>query len=640
MHKRLLLAALAALVSLAPAAADGPARLAPFTLQDFRGKSWTLDDFKDQQLLVVAFLGTECPLAKLYGPRLAKLHAEYAPKGVGFVGLDSNAQDAVTALAAYARLHNVTFPLLKDLNNRVADQLGAQRTPEVFVLDRERKVRYHGRVDDQYGIGFSRDEPRRRDLAAALDELLAGKPVSVPQTEATGCLIGRVQAAKAGAAVTYTQHVAPLLNRRCVECHREGDIAPFPLTEYQQVAGWAAMIREVVDEGRMPPWHADPRHGHFVNDRRLTDAEKDLIRQWVAAGAPEGDPQARPPAPAFGIGWTLPRQPDKVVPMAAKPYDVPAEGAVKYQYFLADAGLTEDKWVEGVEVLPGNRAVVHHIIVFAQKPGGKEGAELLSGGVDGYLAAYVPGLRALPYPAGMAKKVAAGSKLIFQIHYTPNGSKQQDLSKVGLLFADPAKVQYQVRTTSSAQRFINIPPMADNHKVEARGRTLTRDSLLLGMMPHMHLRGKAFFYEAVYPDGKAETLLDVPHFDFNWQTSYRLAEPKKLPAGTRIHCIAHFDNSPGNLSNPDPSKAVRWGDQTWNEMMIGYFDVATPRAAGDDEAEDKVVIPKEGVPIPERFKAALQQYDKNKDGRLTEDEIDAMPQPLKDRVLLFLRLQP
>lgn len=616
-------------------------KVADFTLQDFRGKEHSLAQAKDAKLVVVAFLGTECPLAKLYGPKLAKLAKTFEPRGVAFLGVDSNAQDSIAAMAAFARVHEIEFPFLKDLGNKVADQFGAERTPTVFVLDAERVVRYWGRIDDQYGIGFQRDKAKSNDLVNALEEVLAGKAVTRGQTEATGCLIGRTQAAKADAAVTYSKHIAPVLNRRCVECHRQGEIAPFELTSYRQAAGWSAMIAEVVGEGRMPPWHADPKHGKFVNDRRLPAAEKKQILDWVAAGAPEGDPRDLPKPPTFpDTGWQLQRKPDAVVAMRGTPYDVPATGAVRYQYFIADPGFKEDKWVEALEVAPGNRAVVHHILVFAVPPGGGAAVNALGGGIQGFLAAYVPGLRALPYPAGMAKRVPKGSRLVFQVHYTPNGSKQKDLSKVAFLFIDPVKVQYEVKTISAAnQRGLSIPPGADNHKVEAT-RRLTADSLLLTYMPHMHVRGKAFFYEVIYDDGKKETLLDVPHFDFNWQTAYRLAEPKKLPAGARIHCIAAYDNSPGNLSNPDPTKTVRWGDQTWNEMMIGYFDIAVARdKAAADSAED-VKIPAGGVAIPDRFKALFKQYDKNADGKLDAKEINALPALLRERVMEYIRGLP
>jgi peroxiredoxin/mono/diheme cytochrome c family protein len=562
-------------LTMLPAATAAEAPIRDFSLADYHGKPYALADFQEKPILVVAFVGAECPLAKLYGPRLAELEKDYGPKGVGFVGIDANSQDGVTQIAAFARQHNVTFPILKDLNNLATDRFGARRTPEVFVLDAKRIVRYHGRIDDQYAIGVQRDKPHDHDLARALDELLAGKPVSKPTTEVTGCLIGRTKQPAADSPATFAKDIAPIFNNRCVECHRAGEIGPFSLNDYTTAAGWADMIAEVVEDGRMPPWHADPKFGHFANDRRLTADEKKLIRTWVDSGAPSGDLTALPPQPTFTDGWQLPKLPDKIVTMRGSPYNVPAEGAVRYQYFIAPSGFAEDKWLSAVEVRPGNRAVVHHILVFARQIGDKGDPD--GGGTRGFLASYVPGLRPQPYPAGMAKRVPAGSILIFQVHYTPNGSKQTDLSRIGFVFADPKTLTHEVRTTSAVQRQIGIPPGMADYAIEATSRPATDGSLLLGYMPHMHLRGKAFSYEAVYPDGKKEMLLDVPHYDFNWQTAYRLSDPLKLPAGTKVHAVAHYDNSADNPNNPDPEKRVRWGEQTWDEMMIGYFDVAVPR---------------------------------------------------------------
>jgi peroxiredoxin/mono/diheme cytochrome c family protein len=599
-----------------------------FALQDYRGKTWHLSDFAERKLVVLAFLGVECPLAKLYGPRLAKLAAEFESKGVTFIGIDSNSQDSITELAAYARTHQIAFPLLKDPGNRVADQFGARRTPEVFVLDAERRVRYWGRIDDQYGVGFVRDEPKRHDLRLAIEELLASKSVSVAETAAPGCHIGRVQTPKADASVTYSNQIARLLEKRCVECHRPGEIAPFSLTRYDEVSGWAETIAEVVAEGRMPPWHADPKYGHFVGDRRLSGEEKRLIRQWVADGAPEGNRADLLKSREYlASGWQLPRQPDLVVPMSEKPFAVPAEGTVKYQFFTADPGLTEDKWIQAAEVRPGNRAVVHHVLVFARN--GKLGERFEEGGTQGFLAAYVPGLRAAPYPSGMAKRIPAGSKLIFQVHYTPNGSPQLDLSELGLVFADSDTIRYEVRTSSAVRRQLAIPPGDANYAVDAQSPTAPVDVKLLAMMPHMHLRGKAFRYEAIYPDGRKETLLDVPHYDFNWQTAYRLTDPKELPAGTRVEATARYDNSEQNLNNPDPTITVRWGSQTWEEMMIGYFDIALPRELADRK------LTRDGKSASERgaiLQKLLANLDANRDGKLSRDEVPDRWRNVFDRI--------
>jgi hypothetical protein len=470
----------------------------------------------------------------------------------------------------------VKFTVLKDQGSKVADQFGAGRTPTVYVLDRQRAVRYIGRVDDQYCVGVTRKQPTRQDLRAAIDELLAGEPVSVATTDAVGCLIGRPRDPSGDGSVTYARDIAPILQARCVECHRAGEIGPFELTSYDEAAGWGEMLAEVVRGERMPPWHANPEHGKFANDCRMPDAEKQLLYAWVANGCPEGDPADAPPPRKFTAGWQLPREPDVVLAME-KPFDVPADagrGGVPYQYFIVPTGFEEDAWIEAAEIQPGNRAVVHHVIAYAARPDDRRRRDWI------FLAAYVPGLRFDALPPQSAKRLPAGYVLLFEMHYTPNGSPQQDVTRIGLNLADVDAIQHEVVTTEVGNERFEIPPGEANHVVTATSQPIEGDVTLLSLSPHMHLRGKAFRYELVTPDGEREVLLDVPAYDFNWQTRYVLAEPRKLPVGSIIHCRAAFDNSEDNLANPDPTAAVRWGDQSWNEMMLGFFDVMLPR---DDE---------------------------------------------------------
>lgn len=567
--------------STAVASASGLGQLIEgYELRDYRGRVRTLDELSDARLVVVVFLGTECPLAKLYAPRLAELHRQYGPRGVAFVGIDSNRQDSITEILHYARLHRLEFPVLKDVGNVVADQFGAQRTPEVFVLDEQRAVRYRGRIDDQYGFvgegrgkgSFQMSSPRRQDLVAALDELLGGVPVSLPLTAAPGCLIGRVRESKSEGTVTWTRHIARVFQQHCQECHRPGQIAPFPLLAYEDAAGWADMIGEVVTEGRMPPWHADGPPGFFANDARLSEEERALILEWIEGGVPEGDPADMPPPREFADGWAIPH-PDQIVYMSDVPFEVPAEGAIEYQWFTADPQFTEDKWIKMVEARPGNPAVVHHVTVYFHPPGMKWNLKLNER--INLLGGFAPGKRPIDAPGwdGTARFVPAGSRFVFEMHYTSNGSVQYDRSSIALVFATPEEVRRQLSLLLIANNEFEIPPHADNHRVESQ-YTLDEDSYLYSMSPHMHLRGKSFRIEAEYPQGQRELLLDIPHFDFNWQYDYMLAERKRLPRGTTVHCVAHFDNSEANLANPDPEDTVRWGDQTWEEMMIGTIAIA------------------------------------------------------------------
>jgi peroxiredoxin len=591
-----------------------------FVLKDFYGKAHALADYKEKKVVVIAFLGTECPLAKLYGPRLAQMQQQNAQKGVQFLGINANRQDTITEIASYARVHEIGFPILKDLNNRLADRLGALRTPEIFVLDRERVVRYHGRIDDQYGVGYARKSVSQRFLQSAIDEILTGKPVSKAETGVVGCFIGRVHSPDASAKVTYSNQVARILNKRCVACHRAGEIAPFPMTTYAEVSGWADTIAEVVRNRRMPPWFADPRFGNFSNDRSLPDDEKDLLYQWAAAGAPEGNPKDLPEAPAFVDGWQLPKDPDQVFQMAKTPYRVPAEGTVPYQYFAVDPGFTENKWIKAIEARPGNRAIVHHIIVFAQPKGNRDDRSRQ------FLVGYAPGAAAAVLPHGMAKLVPAGYELLFQMHYTTNGAPGEDCSKVGIVFADPKEVTHLIRTTQAINQTFAIPPGTDNYRVDADSFAWNFDMDLVELFPHMHLRGKAFRYEAKYPDGRTEVLLDIPQYDFGWQLTYQLPAPKHLPKGTVIHCTAYYDNSEENLSNPDPKAVVRWGDQTWDEMMIGFYDVAVPVSQADVRSGNVPSF----VPGPtEVARFILNQFDKNRDGKVSQNEIPLEPFRMK-----------
>jgi peroxiredoxin len=582
-----------------------------FSAQDYRGKNYRLSDFADRPILVVAFLGIECPLAKLYAPRLDALARTYADRGVAVLAIDSNEQDTPTEIGAFVRRSELTYPVLVDAGHALAEQFAATRTPEVIVLDASRTVRYRGRIDDQYQVGVVRDHTDREDLRAALDELLAGQPVTVASTRPVGCLIGRRAPVDPQATVNYSEHIAPLLQRHCQECHREGEIAPFSLLNYADAAAWGPMLTEVVDAGRMPPWHANPEHGDFANARGLSAEERQLLTDWVQAGCPEGDP-ARAPAPReFTSGWQLPQPPDEVFFMRDMPFEVPADAGregVRYQNFRVDPGFTEDRWVTAAEVQPGNRAVVHHIIVYVDPPEeSRRGRD-----ADVFFAAYVPGLRArLPQP-GYAKKIPAGSSLRFQVHYTPIGTPQSDLSRVGFLYGEPEDITHEIITTEVANPRFVLQPETDNQVVTAESRPADQDLTLLSLSPHMHLRGASFRYELQFADGLRETILDVPRYDFNWQTTYVLREPRTVPAGTRMLCTAVFDNSASNLANPDPSATVRWGEQSWDEMMIGYFDVVVPV---DERGA--------GRPIGTGFNSGslLKRFDTDGDGRLSREEV-------------------
>jgi thiol-disulfide isomerase/thioredoxin len=554
--------------------APGAEQPLEFALKDPRdNRLVSFADLKTHKAVVLVFLGTECPLSNAYLPVLAGVHREYADKKVAFVGVNSNRQDTPDHVAAHARDQAVPFPVVKDPGNRLADRLGARRTPEAVVLDGTGGVLYRGRIDDQFGIGYSRPgKPSRRDLAVALDAILAGKPVSLPKTAAAGCLIGRVVEPKKEGKVTFTRQVSRILQRHCQECHRPGQIGPMPLLSYDDAVSWVDTIREVVAKRRMPPWHADARFGEFANDRRLPDADREALLAWLDGGLPRGDEKDLPEPRNFAEGWRI-GKPDVVVKMS-QAYEVPARtprGGIPYKFFSVDPGFTEDRWVEKAEARPGSPSVVHHIVVFIHPKG-----EIFNPDAPGsVLCGTAPGDMPLQLPPGFAKKVPAGARLVFQMHYTPNGKAYRDQSEVGLRFAD-GKPQHRVVTKpvynpAFLAHLDKIPARAKNYQTEAE-HVFGQGCHLLAFMPHMHLRGKDFLYEAVYPDGRRQTLLSVPRYQFGWQSVYRCARPLAMPKGTRLHCVAHFDNSAANPNNPDPTREVYWGDQTWQEMMIGWID--------------------------------------------------------------------
>jgi mono/diheme cytochrome c family protein len=588
---------------------------APFLLRDTYGTYRGPVDHPEAKAIVVAFLGVECPLAKLYGPRLQRLADEFVAHGVIFYGIDSNSQDSLAELTAYGRRHGITFPLLKDERSAAADALGATRTPEVVMLGPDGAVRYRGRIDDQYGVGVAKKGPDEEFLRDAIKAVLAGERVATPETGAVGCVIGRPKQPDEAAAVTYHQQVARVFERHCVECHREGEIGPFALRDYDDAAGWAETIAEVVRDQRMPPWHADPAHGEFANARRLSEDEKQQIYDWVAAGAPRGNPVDAPEPRDFTTGWRLPRDPDLVIPMRGEPYRVAAEGVIDYQYFAVDPGFTEDRWVQAADIVPGRREVLHHVIVFVSPPADKPQRGL------GWLTAYVPGQSAMQLGAGQARLVPAGSKLIFQVHYTPCGEELDDNTRLGLVFADPATVTEEVVSLVSANAKFEIPPGADDYRVTSSLDWFPPGSKLLAMAPHMHFRGKSARFTGCWPDGRTQVLLSVPRYDFNWQSNYTLQTPIDVPAGFRIECDASFDNSAKNPANPDPTAAVRWGDQSFEEMMVSFFEVAVPRGSIRPEAERRELSQRDRDVAVAKARAFIARYDGNGDGALRRNEL-------------------
>ena len=393
------------------------------------------------------------------------------------------------------------------------------------------------------------------------------------------------------AAPSYYKDVLPVLQNKCQSCHRPGEAAPMSLLTYESTRPWAAAIKQAVLSKKMPPWGADPAHGKFANDPTLTEAEKETLVSWADARAPAGRVEDAPAPRAFVEGWNI-GAPDMVVEMP-RPYLIAASGTIPYMRYILPLNFTEDRWVSAAEIRPGNRNVVHHVIAYlrpqgstwyADAPAGLPIAKVAKAGTPGAaLAGYAPGVPATRAVAGRASLVKAGTDLVLEVHYTANGKPATDQTKVGIVFAKEPPQESMSGFVAANSSFV-IPPGAANHEVKTT-YTISEPARLVNLTPHMHLRGKDFEYTARYPTGETEILLKVPRYDFNWQHTYTLAEPKLLPAGTVIECIAHFDNSANNPFNPDPKSEIRWGDQSWEEMMVGFGGFVVDAAAPTGQAD-------------------------------------------------------
>ena len=416
----------------------------------------------------------------------------------------------------------------------------------------------------------------------------------------SGLVCVAASAATAPSNVTFYKDVLPVLQKNCQGCHRPGEAAPMSFLDYDKTRPYAKAIKQAVLTKQMPPWYADRHYGKFSNDRTLSQADMDTLVSWADTGAKAGDPKEAPKPIAWVEGWRI-GKPDIVIEMP-QAFEVPASGTIDYQYIVIPTNFKEDTYVQMAEARPGNPAVVHHIIAFIREPGNpwlkdaqpgvpfvpkqhvrtenqppdqRKRAQQSGGGFGGdFLAGYAPGTVPFVMRSGEAKLVKAGSDIVLQMHYTANGKAGSDRSRIGLVLAKEKPERKQL-TLAAATTDFAIPAGDPNYEVQAKLK-LQRDVTLVSMLPHMHFRGKSFEYKVTYPTGETETLLDVPHYDFNWQLTYELDQPKVLPRGTIIECTAHYDNSANNKYNPDPTKTVYYGEQTWEEMMFGFFEVSVP----------------------------------------------------------------
>lgn len=569
----------------------GAAALPP--LLDLAGRIVPLEQNDARRVRVFVFLGTECPIARSYTPELNRLAAEFGPRGVELFGVWSDATVTREAAARHFGEFKAAFPVLHDSAGLLAEAMQPTHVPEVFVVNADGKVAYRGAIDNAWeDIGRRRANVEKRFLSDALEAVLAGKAPTVAKTDAVGCLFEKPASAKSGP--VFTRDIAPVVFARCMNCHREGQAAPFPLTNFAQTAKRAKQIARVVANREMPPWIPAGGHERFVGERWLTEREIALFRAWAEAGAPEGNTADLPPAPKFAEGWLL-GKPDLVVKMT-EPFTVPADGPDILQNFVIPIPTTEDKLVAAIEFHPGNKRVVHHAVLFLDDKGAgrkldaatPEPGYALFGGVgflpSGALGGWSVGNTPRRLPAGMGRYLKKGSDLVLQLHYHPTGKEETDQSTIGIYFVDKPVAEALRQPSTLVGSFwmanyeMDIPPGEANYR-RSTSYTLPRDVTMVGIVPHMHLLGKSMTATATLPDGTKRTLIDVPRWNYNWQDEYYYERPFALPKGTRIDLHAAFDNSAANPSNPsNPPKRVTWGEGTLDEMLYCFFLITAEKA--------------------------------------------------------------
>jgi peroxiredoxin len=526
-----------------------------FRLLDHTGASRELYYLSDMKAVVLMAQGNGCDVVRKSVPELQALRDKYRAQGVELLMINSNLSDSREAIEKEAKAQGLDVPILLDETQIIGESLGLKRNGEMLVVNTKGwKVAYRGPLS-------ARGTPH---AANALDAVIGAAPVKTAQVApAKGsktCDLKFPEASRkqAHSKISYEKAIAPMLIDNCVTCHRQGGIGPWQMTSYDMIKGFSPMIREVVRTERMPPWHADPHYNAFSNDRSLSKDEIRTLVHWIEAGSPRGagsDPLAdlKKQWPEWALG-----EPDLIVEIPA--FDVPATGVIPYQTPMVDNPLDKDVWVRAVDFQPGDRTVLHHIIATM----GTNAESVRDGGS---LGGYVPGAGPMVMPDNTGVLINKDAKFFFQMHYTVSGKTARDVSRMGIYFRKDAP-QYQMRSAVLLNPKLQIPANTKAH-TESASKTFDHDVIVYNLLPHSHFRGKASNFVATYPDGRQETLLSVPNYDFNWQTTYELKTPKLLPAGTKVTHSTTWDNSTQNKANPDPARVVPWGQQTWDEMLYG-----------------------------------------------------------------------
>ncbi len=561
-------------VRVEPVVAPG-SQLGPIAVKDVSGESLYLADLLERGPAVFVFLSTTCPLAKRYTARLNRLHQTYSRRGVTLIAVFPNIDETKAGIKDYLQAVDFSFAAVRDVGGYLAERLGATMTPQAFVVDQDSVLRYRGAIDD------NRYETRvkQHHLVDALDAVLAGAEVKTPSVDALGCSIYHSTPPGEGE-VTYTGKVARILQDNCQGCHRPGQVAPFALTNYEQAVRWKTEIKEYTHARLMPPWKAAPGFAEYKNDISLTSDELQWIADWVDAGAPQGDPDDMPPAPRFNDGWAY-GEPDLIIEMPEE-YVIGPEGEDDYRHFVIPYEFGKHRFVEAVDVRPGNRSVVHHVIAYVDTSGKARELDAADPG-PGYtrfgdvgfqpaslIGGWAPGNLPEKTPHGTGRWLPDKCDIVLQVHYYRTGVEERDRTRVGIYFSpDPDPVPTRLATVINT-KFV-IPAGEKRHEVRAQ-HVIKESSYLFAVTPHMHLIGETMQVTAHCPNGKEIPIVKIDDWDFNWQNTYLFREFQHLPAGTKVQLVATFDNSPENPNNPNsPPQDVAWGEKTTDEMCIAFL---------------------------------------------------------------------
>ena len=543
-----------------------------FGLMDQHGNFHQLSYYhKDSQTkgIVIFTHGIGCPLVRKRYEDLKELNKQYGEKGIQFWMLNANDQDERSDLVDEGRAYQISLPILDDTTQEIARSLNIDRTGEAILIETSHfGILYRGAVDDR--LTYEKEKPKatKTHLKNAIDDLLAERPIGVSKTDAPGCLIHfPTWEERREKTISYAKEIAPIIQEKCVGCHLKGGIGPFAFSNFRKVRGWSDMMREVLMTRRMPPWQADPHHGTFSQDLSLTTKEKQTLLHWIEQGTPRGEeedplaiktPEAKP--------WPL-GQPDHIIDIPSQ--KVPANGIIDYRYVFMSSPFEKDTWVTGADVHPGDRQALHHVIIFIVPEEGERKQ------YRRWLTGYAPGVKGDMFPENTGVMLKKNERLLLELHYTAYGKETIDQTQVGLYLAE-SKLEHSFHTGLFIDESIKIPP--HNRAFEwSQTRDIKEDIILYAMNPHMHFRGKAMRFELVTPEGNRETLVSVPHYNFNWQHTYVLQQPRRVPKGSKLTLHAVWDNSERNPANPDPSREVPWGEQSFDEMFFGTYQYVKDR---------------------------------------------------------------